>query len=226
MFHSQGSSKQTCSLLVVTCGKVSESKCKKDVPENQPLYPFPELVSLGRLEVQTLTSPSKEEFSKLLESYKPNLVYLQGEQLGNDEVGPLVWGDVDPLNRCLSSLALHCLPRCVNISFVLVKFILHCCIHGLFSFANDDCLHFLLSLFSECLFLQIHFGLQDKASVLWDEGSPKSKLDRKAVSCLENGSFTAMPLSSNGLREDRAINIHYTSNTPGWLSFIHALGAI
>ncbi|EXB38454.1 hypothetical protein L484_022354 [Morus notabilis] len=47
------------------------------------------------VEVQTLTSPSKEEFSKLLESYKPNLVYLQGEQLGNDEVGPLVWGDVD-----------------------------------------------------------------------------------------------------------------------------------
>ncbi|EXB29860.1 hypothetical protein L484_016350 [Morus notabilis] len=93
----EGSSKQTCSLLVVTRGKVSESKRKKDVPENQPLYPSPELVSSGHLEVQTLTNPSKEEFSKLLESYKPNLVYLQGEQLGNDEVGPLVWGDVDLL---------------------------------------------------------------------------------------------------------------------------------
>ena len=34
----------------------------------------------------------------MLESYKPNLVYLQGEQLENDEVGPLVWGDVDLSN--------------------------------------------------------------------------------------------------------------------------------
>lgn len=95
MFHSQGPSKHTCSLLAVTCGKVSESKRKKDVPENRPQFSFPELISSGRLEIQTLTSPSKEEFSKLLESYKPNLVYLQGEQLGNDEVGPLVWGDAD-----------------------------------------------------------------------------------------------------------------------------------
>ncbi|KAL5583381.1 hypothetical protein UlMin_015823 [Ulmus minor] len=90
MFHSQGTSKQTCSLLAVTCGKIYDSKRKKDVPEK---YPFPELISSGRLEVQTLTKPSKEEFSKLLDSYKPNLVYLQGEQLENDEVGSLVWGD-------------------------------------------------------------------------------------------------------------------------------------
>ncbi|KAF4368872.1 hypothetical protein F8388_021484 [Cannabis sativa] len=95
MFHPQGASKQSCSLLAVTCGGVSESKLKKDVLGNQSAYPFPELVSAGRLEVQTLTSPSKEEFSKLLESYKPNLVYLQGEQLENDEVGALVWGGAD-----------------------------------------------------------------------------------------------------------------------------------
>ncbi|KAH7546999.1 AT-rich interactive domain-containing protein 4 isoform X1 [Ziziphus jujuba] len=94
MFNSQGASKQACTLLAVTCGKISESKHKKDVLEDQPIYPFPELISSGRLEVQTLINPSKEEFSKLLESYKPNLVYLQGEKLENDEVGPLVWGDV------------------------------------------------------------------------------------------------------------------------------------
>ncbi|XP_024033124.1 MACPF domain-containing protein At4g24290 [Morus notabilis] len=47
MFHSQGSSKQICSLLAVTCGKVSESKRKKDVPENRSLYPFPELIGRG-----------------------------------------------------------------------------------------------------------------------------------------------------------------------------------
>lgn len=141
MFNSQGASKQACTLLAVSCGKISESKHKKDVLEDQPIYPFPELISSGRLEVklnllslmiiscewhsiyiilvyavlldsqakilyrvsllilalgmqvQTLINPRKEEFSKLLESYKPNLVYLQGEQLENDEVGPLVWGD-------------------------------------------------------------------------------------------------------------------------------------
>lgn len=52
------------------------------------------LILAHGMQVQTLINPSKEEFSKLLESYKPNLVYLQGEKLENDEVGPLVWGDV------------------------------------------------------------------------------------------------------------------------------------
>ncbi|XP_024025800.1 uncharacterized protein LOC21411513, partial [Morus notabilis] len=31
----------------VTCGKVFESKCKKDVPENRTLYPFPALIGRG-----------------------------------------------------------------------------------------------------------------------------------------------------------------------------------
>lgn len=53
MFHSQGASKQTCSLLAVTCGKISEFKRKKDVPEDQPIYPFPDLISSGRLEVKS-----------------------------------------------------------------------------------------------------------------------------------------------------------------------------
>ncbi|KAK9923854.1 hypothetical protein M0R45_032252 [Rubus argutus] len=96
MFHAQGASKYTCSVLVVTCGEFSEDK-RDNTPEDKLRYPFPELVSSGRLEVQTLTNPSKEEFCKLLESYKPNLVYLQGEQLENDVVGPLAWRDVDLL---------------------------------------------------------------------------------------------------------------------------------
>ncbi|ONI15238.1 hypothetical protein PRUPE_3G031800 [Prunus persica] len=95
MNHSQGASKQTCSLLVVTCGKISEEKPNEDTLDEKLKYPFPELVSLGRLEVQTLTKPSKEEFCKMLESYKPNLVYLQGEQLENNEIGSPVWEDVD-----------------------------------------------------------------------------------------------------------------------------------
>lgn len=52
MFNSQGASKQACTLLAVTCGKISESKHKKDVLEDQPIYPFPELISSGRLEVR------------------------------------------------------------------------------------------------------------------------------------------------------------------------------
>lgn len=47
------------------------------------------------MQVQTLTNPSKDEFCKTIEVYKPSIVYLQGEQLENDEVGPLVWEGVD-----------------------------------------------------------------------------------------------------------------------------------
>ncbi|XP_068335853.1 AT-rich interactive domain-containing protein 4-like [Pyrus communis] len=95
MFHSQGASKHPCSLLVVNCAEISEEKCNKDTADDRLRYPFPELVSSGRLEVQTLTKPTKEELCKMLEAYKPNLVYLQGEQLGNNEIGSLVWEDVD-----------------------------------------------------------------------------------------------------------------------------------
>lgn len=51
MFHAQGASKYTCSVLVVTCGEFSEDKRDKDTPEDKLRYPFPELVSSGRLEV-------------------------------------------------------------------------------------------------------------------------------------------------------------------------------
>ncbi|KAG2722509.1 hypothetical protein I3843_02G114400 [Carya illinoinensis] len=95
MVHPQGASKHPCSLLAVTCGKISEDKLKKDAAEDEPRYPFPELASSGRLEVQTLTNPSKDEFCRTLESYRPSIVYLQGVQLVNDEVGPLVWQGVD-----------------------------------------------------------------------------------------------------------------------------------
>ena len=47
------------------------------------------------MQVQTLTSPSPDEFRRVFESVQPNLVYFQGEQLQNDEVGSLVWGGVE-----------------------------------------------------------------------------------------------------------------------------------
>lgn len=52
MVHPQGASKHACSLLAVTCGKISEDQLKKDAAEDEPRYPFPELASSGRLEVQ------------------------------------------------------------------------------------------------------------------------------------------------------------------------------
>jgi hypothetical protein len=66
------------------------------------------------LQVQTLTNPSKEEFCKTLESYKPSIVYLQGEQLENDEVGPLVWEGVDiSTPEAISEIFATALPTAV-----------------------------------------------------------------------------------------------------------------
>ncbi|XP_028064254.1 AT-rich interactive domain-containing protein 4 [Camellia sinensis] len=94
MFHVQGASKHTCGLLAVLSGRSSEYKHKQGADDGLR-YPFPEIVSSGRLEVQTLNSPSIDEFHKILDSSQPNFVYLQGEQLPNDEVGSLVWGGID-----------------------------------------------------------------------------------------------------------------------------------
>lgn len=47
------------------------------------------------MQVQTLKNPEKDQFRKVLESYQPNFVYLQGEQLANGEVGSLVWQGED-----------------------------------------------------------------------------------------------------------------------------------
>ncbi|KAE9595868.1 putative chromatin regulator PHD family [Lupinus albus] len=91
-FHPQAATKQTCTLLAVTCGTSFE---QQKPFQNHHNYPFPELVSMGRLEVQTLSNPEKEQFCKILESYQPNIVYLQGEQLANGKVGSLVWQGVE-----------------------------------------------------------------------------------------------------------------------------------
>ncbi|KAG8380212.1 hypothetical protein BUALT_Bualt07G0169900 [Buddleja alternifolia] len=92
MFHTQGALKNTCNLLAVVCGETSENKPKQDVVNEKRRFPFPEIASSGRLEVQTLKNPTTDEFRKVLDSWQPNLVYLQGEQLPNDEVGSLVLG--------------------------------------------------------------------------------------------------------------------------------------
>ncbi|MBA0604091.1 hypothetical protein Godav_016777 [Gossypium davidsonii] len=97
MFSAQGSSRNHCSLLAVLCGgKVSDNKQKQPVSDYKPRYPFPELSSSGRLEVLLLNNPSIDEFRRVLESFEPNIVYLQGEQIvDGEEIGSLVLGDVD-----------------------------------------------------------------------------------------------------------------------------------
>ncbi|XVE70779.1 hypothetical protein DITRI_Ditri10aG0098200 [Diplodiscus trichospermus] len=97
MFGAQGSSRNHCSLLAVLCGgKVSDNKQKPPVSDDKPRYPFPELASSGRLEVQLLNNRSIDEFRRVLESTEPNIVYLRGEHNADSEgIGSLVLGDVD-----------------------------------------------------------------------------------------------------------------------------------
>ncbi|KAF8769423.1 hypothetical protein HU200_006452 [Digitaria exilis] len=100
MSQIQSGSWQNCVLLAVRCGKFAE---KQQTPASlspepkrvRPSYPFPELVSSGRLEVHTLINPSVEQFGEAQQAVQPNLLYLQGQQLENGEIGSLAWGDTD-----------------------------------------------------------------------------------------------------------------------------------
>lgn len=48
------------------------------------------------MQVHLLSSPSTDEFRRVLESSEPNIVYLQGEKFNDsEEIASLVWGDVD-----------------------------------------------------------------------------------------------------------------------------------
>ncbi|KAF5748385.1 AT-rich interactive domain-containing protein 4 [Tripterygium wilfordii] len=96
MFHAQGPARSHCSMLAVFCGKIPGNKQKPSISDDKPRYPFPQLASSGRLEVQVLTNPSIDEFQRVLESLEPNIVYLQGEQIEDSEdIGSLRWGDFE-----------------------------------------------------------------------------------------------------------------------------------
>lgn len=61
-----------------------------------------------------LKNPSTDEFHKVLDSWQPNIVYLQGEHLSNDEVGSLVWGGFDLSSlEAISGLFSTTLPTAV-----------------------------------------------------------------------------------------------------------------
>lgn len=115
MNNVQGASKYSCSLLAVLCGNVQDHKQKQEAIQDERRYPFPELSSSGRLEVQNLVNPTVDEFRQVLESSKPNIVYLQGERsVNNEEIGSLVWRGVDMSNsEAISGLFGNTLPTTV-----------------------------------------------------------------------------------------------------------------
>lgn len=48
------------------------------------------------MQVQVLNNPTTKEFQRVLEASEPSIVYLQGEQVAdNEEIGTLMWGDTD-----------------------------------------------------------------------------------------------------------------------------------
>lgn len=75
------------------------------------------------MQVQTLTSPSKDEFSRALESYRPSFVYLQGEYVEDDEVRSLVLDGIDYANpEVVVELFPASLP--VTVSHIDISFVL------------------------------------------------------------------------------------------------------
>lgn len=113
MFPAQGTAKHTCCMLAVLCGKTPNNKDNYDVHGTGLGFPFPEITSSGRLEVQTLISPTTDEFRKIVDSVQPNIVYLQGERLPNDEVGSLAWEGAQDLPGLFGSS----LPTTVYLEF-------------------------------------------------------------------------------------------------------------
>ncbi|XP_008783147.2 AT-rich interactive domain-containing protein 4-like [Phoenix dactylifera] len=113
MFQAPSFSKQGCRLIAVSCGKFAERK--REQVKHQPSYPFPELVSSGRLEVHTLVNPTLDQIRDAQKSLDPNILYFQGEQLENEEeIGSLVWGNINASEpQTFSSLIGPSLPTIV-----------------------------------------------------------------------------------------------------------------
>uniref|UniRef100_A0A0E0GGG6 Uncharacterized protein n=1 Tax=Oryza nivara TaxID=4536 RepID=A0A0E0GGG6_ORYNI len=100
MSHFPSGSRVKCTVLAVLCGKVGKQRAPPcPVPGSQrprPSYPFPELISSGRLEVHMLINPTVDQFLEAQRALQPRFMYLQGQQLDNEEkIGTLVWGDAD-----------------------------------------------------------------------------------------------------------------------------------
>lgn len=84
----------------------------------------------------------------MLESYKPNLVYLQGEQLENNEIGSPVWEDVDlSTAEAISEIFSATLPTTVCIRFpeLAKSFFVRCeeSLHCMISCGLEICMQFI-----------------------------------------------------------------------------------
>lgn len=47
------------------------------------------------MQVHTLVNPTPEQFLEAQRLVQPNFFYIQGQQLEDEEIGSLVWGDAD-----------------------------------------------------------------------------------------------------------------------------------
>lgn len=66
-------------------------------------------------QVQTLKNPTPDEFRKALDTWQPNLVYLQGQRFTNEEVGSIVWGGVELSSpEAVSGLFSSTMPKTVK----------------------------------------------------------------------------------------------------------------
>ncbi|XP_076925243.1 AT-rich interactive domain-containing protein 4-like [Bidens hawaiensis] len=102
MFHAQGPAKHSCCMLAVLSQTNNNNKDDDD-DATALRFPFPDITSSGRLEVQTLISPTADDFRKAIDSLQPNIVYLQGERLINDQVGSLLWEAAQDLPALFAS---------------------------------------------------------------------------------------------------------------------------
>ncbi|PKU73830.1 AT-rich interactive domain-containing protein 4-like [Dendrobium catenatum] len=113
MSHLQSLVKQNCTLLAVLCGKFVDKR--KGEVRRESSYPFPELVSAGRLEVHTLTNPTFDSFRETQRALEANIIYFQGEhRVDEEKIGSIVWENADLSEpQTLSSLISSPLPTIV-----------------------------------------------------------------------------------------------------------------
>ena len=80
------------------------------------------------MQVHMLINPSVEQFREAQQAVQPNLLDLQGQQLDNEEIGSLVWGDTDLSDlQTFSSLISPPFPTIVSSKLLLNVYI--ACIH-------------------------------------------------------------------------------------------------
>lgn len=74
------------------------------------------------IQVHTLINPSVEKFGEAQQAVQPNLLYLQGQQLENEEIGSLAWGGTDLSDpQMLCSLISPPFPTIVSSKILLTR---------------------------------------------------------------------------------------------------------